>query len=149
MKKILLSLLFWCTIVVLNAQSSPVKSNTQKDFPPIYPGCDASDKQETLQCLQKNISRHFMMKYNTRLIDDLGLPKGTHRVLIKFNINHNGLVDSIAVDAPHNVLEEEGLRVAHSLPKFTPAITDCKNVSVKFTLPLTLYARKPKKKKRS
>ncbi len=145
----LLSLLFWCTIVILNAQSGPVKSNSQKDFPPIHPGCESLDKQRTLQCLQKNISRHFMMKYNTRLIDDLGLPKGTHRVLIKFNINRNGLVDSIAVEAPHSVLKEEGLRTASMLPEFTPAITDCKNVSVKFTLPLTLYARKPKKKKRS
>jgi protein TonB len=149
MLRFLLLILFIHFSVELLAQESDNVPFAIIEQAPIYPGCEDLDKQTQKKCLQNGITHHIGKKFNTGMVDTLGLEPGIVRVYVQFRINEKGLVDSISARGTHKRLEHEAIRVVGLLPKIKPALDKDNNpVAVKYTLPINLYVEAPKKKKK-
>ena len=61
---------------------------------------------------------------------------GKQKILIKFEINEEGLVMNIKARAPHPELAKEAERATKQLPKLIPAIHQDKEVAVTYVLPI-------------
>lgn len=104
------------------------------DKAPTYPDCKSGDKD----CFSKNIQKHFIQNFNSKLPKTLGLSSGRKRVFIGFNINKEGEVVDIKARAPHPEIEKEVIKVMNSLPKMTPGENEGKKVNVKYSIPFTI-----------
>ena len=97
---------------------------------PQYPG--------GVSALISDISRN--MKYPKEAHD-----KGTEgRVIVQFVVDKEGAVRNIKVIRSIPGLDEEAVRVIKAMPKWIPGKQDGKNVSVKYTIPLTFKLDGPK-----
>lgn len=105
---------------------------------PIFPGCEKykSSKEKLKKCMSEKIQKHVNRKFNTGLVDDLGLDEGRQKITVLFTIDENGVVSEIRSRGPHPKLEKEAERVVKLLPKMEPGKQRSKNVKVKYTLPI-------------
>lgn len=104
---------------------------------PIYPGCETLESNdERKRCMSKKIARSVNRNFNTDLANELGLT-GKQRIIVTFVIDQQGKVTNIKAQANHPRLETEAQRVVAKLPIFIPATHKGKNVSVKYSLPIT------------
>lgn len=58
--------------------------------------------------------------------------------MTQFTIDENGVITDIKTRAAHPHFEEEAIRVIKLLPKFIPGKQRSENVSVVYTLPITI-----------
>ena len=108
----------------------------------IYPGCEASENiKAAKKCFSKKIQMHFSTKFDSSLPKKLKLDPGRKRILIKFKINIDGDIVDINVDAPHQKITQEVIRVMRKLPKVQPAIRRGKPIKTKFTIPFTIIVK--------
>ena len=101
---------------------------------PIFPGCEAVDKEERLACFTNKMQKHI--KDNFRYPDaavDMGL-KG--KVLVYFKINTQGYISDVQLRGPHKILEKEASRIIGKLPKMTPGKQRGVPVRVPFSIPI-------------
>ena len=116
-----------------NADEVPI---TYIEQAPVFPGCeDASDQKK---CLQESISAHISQNFDPSIAKSLGLEAGKKKVYVQFTIDKNGNIIEAKARGPHELLEEEALRVINDLPMLRPGEQDGKKVSVKYTLPISL-----------
>ena len=120
-----------------NLKSSEAVSFAVIETPPVFPGCKGSNKAKK-DCFSLQFQKHFSRKFNTDLPNELGLPAGKKRVLIKYTIDKNGNIVDVEARAPHIKIKEEILRVISSLPRMKPATQRGKPVNVVFSTPFTL-----------
>jgi len=121
---------------------------TKKQAPPIYKGCKLPkeyNKKTNLilkKCMSKKINRIVSSEFNTTLLGKHPLLKGKIvQILSEFKINKQGHVTDIKALSILPELEIETKRVLKLIPNFKkPAIQDGKNVTVKFTKPITFRA---------
>lgn len=104
---------------------------------PVYPGCKGTNAQKK-KCFSKKVQEYIGNNFNTGLVGDLGLSKGTRRVYCQFKIDKNGNVIDVRARGPHKRLEKEAIRVVQKLPKMTPGKQRGRPVGVNYTLPITL-----------
>ena len=57
---------------------------------------------------------------------------------MQFTIDKTGQIKNVRARGPHASLEQEAVRVIHTLPKMIPAEQEGKKVAVKYTLPITI-----------
>ncbi|WP_242131372.1 energy transducer TonB [Aestuariivivens marinum] len=105
------------------------------DKVPTFAGCESLSQDEQRKCVSNEIQKHVNRNFNTNLAKSLGL-KGQQRLMVVFKITKKGSVEIEKSRAPHQVLEEEAVRVIKTLPKMTPGEHKGKRVDVLYSLPI-------------
>ncbi|WP_242133677.1 M56 family metallopeptidase [Aestuariivivens marinum] len=105
------------------------------DKVPTFAGCESLSQDEQRKCVSNEIQKHVNRNFNTNLTKSLGL-KGQQRINVVFKITKKGSVEIEKSRAPHQVLEEEAVRVIKTLPKMTPGEHKGKRVDVLYSLPI-------------
>lgn len=103
---------------------------------PVFPGCKGTRKQKA-DCLNKNIRRHVLRKFNADLANELGLSPGKKKIYVGFRIDKTGNIVDIQARAPHPRLRKEAERVTKTLPKMIPGKQRGKPVGMRYTLPIS------------
>lgn len=103
------------------------------DEVPIFPGCeDASDKKACFtEKIQEHIRKHFRYPYEAQ---ELGIQG---RVSLIFIIGTDGTITDIRKRGPHELLENEAVRIIERLPQMVPGKQKGKAVNVPFSIPIT------------
>lgn len=122
------------TLLLLTPEKMNIATNTITEKFPTFPGCDENDKK----CFDKKVQKHFAVNFNTKLPKKIGLKPGEKRITVLFKIDKKGNVANIKVNAPHEKLKEESIRIANLLPKMIPGEKDGKPVGVKYTLSMRI-----------
>jgi len=103
------------------------------DSAPIFPGCE--NEANTKVCFQEKMVAHIKKHFN--------YPQGARdqgiqgRVAIVFVIDEKGLIKNIRKRGPHELLENEAVRIIESLPQMEPGRNDGQPVKVPFSIPIT------------
>ncbi len=105
------------------------------DKVPVFPGCEDGDKA----CFSRMVQKHFVKNFDSKIPKTLGLSPGKKRVFIGFKIDKEGDVVDVISRAPHPEIEKEVIRVMETLPKIQPGENKGKKVSVKYSIPFTLF----------
>jgi protein TonB len=103
---------------------------------PVFPGCTGTRAQKS-KCLNDNIKKHVIRRFNSELAGDLGLSPGKKKIWVVFRINKKGNITDINARAPHPRLKKEAIRVTQTLPKMTPGKQRGIPVGMKYTLPIS------------
>lgn len=132
-----------------------ITSNEESDFIPFYvvdevpytSDCEnIKQNKKRKKCVQEYIQMHVMRKFNTEVINGLGLIPGKKRIFTQFKIDKQGKVISVLARGPHPALEKEIERVINLLPEFTPGIHEREKVIVAYSLPVIFTVEEPIKK---
>lgn len=105
------------------------------DKAPIFPGCQ--DAQDHKQCFIDKVKEHVALNFDTTMTQNLGLKTGRKKVYVQFKIDKSGNIVDVKARGPHKILEDEALRVIHSLPQMKPGEQNGHKVPVKYTLPIS------------
>ncbi|APZ45163.1 BlaR1 peptidase M56 [Polaribacter reichenbachii] len=105
------------------------------DKVPTFPGCEEGDRK----CFSLMVQKHFTKNFDSEMPKTLGLAPGRKRVFIAFKIDKEGDVVDVKVRAPHEEIKNEVLNVMNSLPKMTPGEHQGKNITVKYSIPFTIF----------
>lgn len=103
----------------------PKFSNTPKEL----------TKTEEIKYFRERINGFVKNKINIDTLSSFGL-KGKHRVNVLFEINNEGIIDSVKVRAPHPEIEKIAKDIINLLPQFKPAKQNNKEVTVRYALPI-------------
>ncbi|MBO0342470.1 M56 family metallopeptidase [Flagellimonas profundi] len=103
------------------------------DQVPIFPGCeDAVDKKACFQeKMQAHIRKHFRYPEEAQEQGVQG------RVSVLFTIDTNGEISTIKKRGPHEILENEAVRIIKRLPAMQPGKHEGQVVKVPFAIPIT------------
>ena len=110
------------------------------DTPVIYPGCGGSS-DEIRACSREAFIKFLGDNFDSGLSKDLSLDAGEHKIRAMVKIDETGKSSVIKVDAPHEDLEKEVVRVINELPQMTAATVGGSAVSVSFVLPLNFEVK--------
>jgi len=99
------------------------------DEVPVFPGCERVLKLDQANCFQNKIQMHIAKKMRIPRIEN---KEKFQRVFVKFTIDIDGTIDSIATRGGHPLLEKEGRRIISLLPKMKPGSKDGNLVKVTF-----------------
>ena len=101
---------------------------------PVFPGCERALKIDQASCFQKKIQMHIAKKMR---IPRIANKEKFQRVFVKFAIDIDGTIDSIATRGGHPLVKKEGRRIISLLPKMKPGSKDGKLVKVTYSVPIT------------
>ena len=101
---------------------------------PTFPGCEEGDKK----CFSKMTKKHFVEKFDMKMVKKLGLSPGVKRIYIGFKIDKEGTVTDVQVRAPHEKIKTAVQKVMESLPKMIPGQHNGANVNVKYAIPFSI-----------
>ncbi|MBU3010400.1 BlaR1 peptidase M56 [Polaribacter vadi] len=101
---------------------------------PIFPGCSKRDSD----CFLEKLEQHFLDNFDRKTLTGLKLNTKKVKVLVDFNINPNGYVGDISVEAPNETIKNEAKKVIASLPKMTGGEKYGKPIKAKYILPFTI-----------
>lgn len=103
------------------------------DEVPVFPGCeDADDKRA---CFNEQIVKHIKKHFNyPKKAQELGVQG---RVSVIFVIGKDGIITDIGKRGPHELLENEAVRIIERLPKMKPGKHEGETVKVPFAIPIT------------
>ncbi|MGI9531540.1 energy transducer TonB [Lutimonas sp.] len=103
---------------------------------PRFPGCVEDSEEAYRACFNEKVKKLVSKKFNTNL--DLGL-RGKQRIIVFFEIDKEGNIINVVARAPHKRLEKEAMKAVGKLPQMIPAKQRQRNVSVKYSLPISFY----------
>ncbi|WP_417854326.1 energy transducer TonB [Xanthomarina gelatinilytica] len=102
---------------------------------PVFPGCEKGNNEDKKACMNEQMQKFIVKKFNTDLAGDLGL-SGIQKINVFFKIDKTGEIVDIKARAPHPRLEQEAIRVVSLLPKMKPGKQRGKAVRVPYYLPI-------------
>ncbi|PID68195.1 MAG: hypothetical protein CR968_02755 [Flavobacteriia bacterium] len=138
-----------------NAESSieKVDANQNKDKGiqfaivdevPVFPGCTGS-KEVLRRCFMDEVKKHVNENYKTFTAETLGMEAGTkQRVSVMFIIDKTGNIIDVKAKAPHELLEQEAIRVIKLLPQMKPGKHQGKVIKVIYAFPITMILENKK-----
>ena len=86
---------------------------------PIYSGCEQFKTTiELRKCSSEKISKFINKRFNTSLPNRLGLRPGRYQILVIFYVNTDGEIMILKVEAPHEALKKEAIRVYSKIPPY-------------------------------
>lgn len=99
---------------------------------PVFPGCEnAEDKRSCFQeMVQKHVRRNF--RYPEAAIER----NQQGKVYVQFTVQKDGSIDELKLRGPHQVLENEAIRIISKLPQMTPGKQRGTAVKVPFSIPI-------------
>lgn len=105
---------------------------------PTYPGCNIiSKKHELKKCFEEKTQTLIGDNFNVTLAKSLGLPDGLIKITTSIKIDTLGNVTDIKVNAPHDKLTEEAMRVIKLIPQMEqPATYRNKPKTIIQTIPI-------------
>ncbi|WP_235856417.1 M56 family metallopeptidase [Flagellimonas oceanensis] len=120
-----------------NASQSVTDNGTpfgMLDEAPVFPGCEGAEDSKA--CFLEKIKEHI--RKNFRYPSE-AQEQGIHgRVSMIFTIDTDGNITNIRKRGPHELLEEEAVRIIKKVPQMTsPGMMDGKAVDVPFSIPIT------------
>ena len=87
--------------------------------PPVFPGCGIYGKELKKVCFIEKLNQHIRDHFQ---YPEIAIDSGYQgRVIIKFEINKEGLVENIKAKGPFLFFEKEATRIISKLPKMKPA----------------------------
>ncbi|WP_318343884.1 TonB family protein [Flagellimonas baculiformis] len=100
---------------------------------PVFPGCeDAADKKACFrEKVQDHIRKHFRYP---QVAQEQGIQG---RVSVIFTIGEDGTIADIRKRGPHELLENEAVRIIERLPQMQPGKQKGRVVEVPFAIPIT------------
>jgi protein TonB len=104
---------------------------------PTIPGC-YGDNIKQKECFNDFIKNHFYSRFNSSMLNELGLSSGRKRIFVGFNINRKGELENINARAPHPDIKKEAIRIMNQLPKMKPGVHKDKVVIVRYSIPFTV-----------
>ena len=130
--------------IVFKLQGEEKKSNSEENssdsYPfatideiPVFPGCEnAIDPKE---CFAEKLVEHIRKNFRyPKAAQEQGIQG---RVSVVFTIDVNGNVSSIKKRGPHELLENEAVRIIERLPKMQPGKHEGKVMNVPYAIPIT------------
>tara|TARA_R110000744_G_scaffold4409_2_gene15993 strand:+ start:89 stop:793 length:705 start_codon:yes stop_codon:yes gene_type:complete len=100
---------------------------------PVFPGCE--NEKDKRACFNEMMQKHIRKNFRyPELAQEMG-QQG--RVNTQFMINKDGSIGSIRKRGPHELLENEAVRILSKLPKMTPGKQRGTAVKVSFSIPIT------------
>ena len=103
------------------------------DEVPIFPGCENALDREA--CFTEKVNEHVRKHFNYPLeAQELGIQG---RVSLIFTISTDGTIKNIRKRGPHELLENEAIRIIERLPPIQPGKQDGQAVNVPFSIPIT------------
>lgn len=99
---------------------------------PVFPGCEYAEDKKS--CFQKMMRDYIRLNFRyPKPAQQLGLEG---RVNAMFVIRDDGSVSDIRVRGPHEILENEAVRILSGLPDMIPAKQRGRPVQVPFSIPI-------------
>lgn len=144
MKKIIFTLSFVLATSIAFSQENTTTLDDSFRSVPNFPECKG-DKLEMKVCFQTKMQKFISKKFNSDLPNELALKPGEYRMILLFKVEKDGSITNMKVNAPHEKLQEEGLRILKLLPKLSPAIQNGVAVSGKMVFPMRIYVEDSKK----
>ena len=126
-----------------------ISPNNEKNGPTILRavGDDSTvyDKEKVYQVVEQQPSfpggREELFKYlayNVKYPIDAAKNKIEGRVLVTFDVEHDGSISNVNVtNSVYPSLDKESIRVVSGMPKWIPGKANGKTVRVKYTIPIT------------
>ena len=155
---ILFVVLFSTIAFCQNSSSEVFETNDEKketpleviENVPVYKGCGKfSNNPELKKCMSDKITELIVKKFNTKVVNGLGLPDGLVRINVIFKIDKTGDVVEAKASGPHPKLEEEALRVIKLIPRLDRAgYQRGKPVTVPYSLPIMFKIDNSKNKRK-
>ncbi|MBT9188103.1 M56 family metallopeptidase [Zobellia russellii] len=102
------------------------------DKVPVFPGCEG--EADVRACFQQNIQKHISKHF--KYPEEAQRQGIQGRVSIMFTIDEDGSIVDIRKRGPHELLENEAVRIIEKLPRMTPGSYEGKIVKVPFSIPI-------------
>jgi protein TonB len=136
MKKLLFILLLFTAGTAAAQEGVTVSKNTitTKEIPPVWPGCEASDKSSKA-CFKEKLTQH--LKENYKFPKDANGNYIRGKAVVSFVINKEGNPVISKVEGPKKELNEEAKRIILSIPQMTPGQLAGKPTEVSYKVPFT------------
>ncbi|MDO9039160.1 MAG: hypothetical protein Q7U59_12525 [Lutibacter sp.] len=137
--KNLLLLIFLLNSILGFSQSKnltdSIKEPYLKTFP-VYKGCE-KDRDKQL-CFSRKISLHFSKHLRPENFQEIIKDYKTKKIYIEFNINKEGIIDSVKINSTHKSMEIEAKRVVNLIPRCIPGKLNNEPINVKYSLPIAI-----------
>lgn len=126
----------------IKLDESPINDkNVSPDIPftvveqkPMFPGCEGIAQADQFKCFKEQLDAHVRKHFKyPEEVQKLGVQG---KVYIQFRINPDGTVSVMNTRGPHQLLEDEAIRIINALPKLIPAKNRGKEVAVTFAYPI-------------
>lgn len=106
------------------------------DTPVIYPGCSGSTAEEIRACNLASFRAYVKKEFNPEVAKEANIESGEYEIKAAIHIDKSGVVHTLKVHAPNEVLKNEIRRVVDNTPQVTPATVGGEPVGVSFVLPV-------------
>lgn len=106
---------------------------------PRFPGCESFNESEARLCFQQKMQEHIRTHF--RYPEQAQRRGLSGRVSVIFIISKNGEIENIRTRGPHEILEEDVVRIIKLLPKMTPGKENGEAVKVPFSIPINYRLR--------
>lgn len=104
------------------------------DEVPVFPGCEAVEKEQRLECFNQKIQEHIRKNFR---YPEAAIERGIRgKVNMSFTIDEHGRVGSLKMMGPSPILEKEAERIIRKLPEMIPGKQGGKPVKVPYSLPI-------------
>ncbi len=107
------------------------------DKQPRFKGVVKRANETWLENFNRKMNEFVTKNFDFSTTENLGLSEGKKRMFIRITIDSLGNVTTIETRAPHPFLKEELKKLFEKLPRFIPGKHKGKNVSVRYTIPIT------------
>ena len=106
------------------------------DTPVIYPGCSGATAAEIRACNLESFTAYVKKEFNPEVANEANIGSGEYVINAAVHIDKAGVVYTLKVTAPNEVLKNEMRRVVDNTPHVTPATVGGEPVGVSFILPV-------------
>lgn len=112
--------------------------NPENAIFPVYNDCEQFKTSiELRKCSSEKISKFINRSFNTSLANRLGLRPGRYQIQVFFYVSTDGEIFILNVEAPHEALKKEAIRIFNKLKPFqVPGKLDGKAVRTLLCQPI-------------
>ena len=129
-------------LVLISIQYNSFSQNVQNyEKPPVFPGCESESIDNLKTCFNNKINQYIFENFKTPQVVSNDNYNGDVKVL--FEVNNDGAINVIYVDAVYDDLESETRRVFNELPKVTPSTYNGKPTYVQYSLGIKIPLKNP------
>jgi hypothetical protein len=122
-----------------NSQTTIEADSVHNSYSEVYPiikGCQEAN--DLKKCFEESIQKHYSKNFNAKNFTDSNIKPNIYNILVTFQVNNVGVIDSISVNAQFYQLSYEAVRVAKIIPRCIPGKIDETPVRYKFSLPIVV-----------
>jgi len=117
------------------------QNNETFEKSPVFPECETQSIEQLKRCFNNKINQHIFKTFSVPQIVSDDSYKGNVQVL--FEVDKEGEIKVIYIDAVYDELKKETLRVFNALPKITPGTYNGKPTYVQYSLNINIPLKDP------